>query len=480
MLASGAWLYVTVSLVLLATAAFAAGLFLGRLQRGVALAEAGASIDALAAASPAWPWRSDATHRLQASRWSAAAPASGALWQHFESLDGGVQALRQVLEQQAAFGPLRVRRLPPGAATQAAVWLLRGGPLRDDKGRFAGFAGSAQPAADAALTDRMLLDALFATSREPLLVALGSGSGDGSWRVQLANAAARDQLGGSSTLPSWETVVSRLPMATGTAIAELALDTPVEREGWLLRRLAIGDGQALLLAGAAAAAGEGAATAATSFSYTVTHDLRAPIRVVEGFTRILKEDYGRLLDRVGNEHIERVLGAAARMNQMIDAMLTLARLSSLPLASQPVDLSQLAGYIVDDLRRGAPERLADVEIEAGIVVRGDPTLLRVVLENLLGNAWKYTQRAPRARIALAREAQPGRQGFTVRDNGAGFDMRSAERLFGLFQRLHSASEFAGTGVGLASVKRIVQRHGGEIWAEAEPGRGATFHVTLRD
>jgi signal transduction histidine kinase len=218
-----------------------------------------------------------------------------------------------------------------------------------------------------------------------------------------------------------------------------------------------------------------------SFSYTVSHDLRAPIRVVEGFTRILKEDYGPRLDRVGNEHLDRVLGAAARMTQMIDAMLTLARLSTQPLARQPVNLSQLAGYIVDDLVRGAPERDAEVEIEPGLIARGDPTLLRLVLENLLGNAWKYTQRTPRARIAVAAEAQPaGRCGFVVRDNGAGFDMRSAERLFGLFQRLHSASEFPGTGVGLASVKRIVQRHGGDIWAEAEPGRGATFHVTLRE
>jgi len=163
---------------------------------------------------------------------------------------------------------------------------------------------------------------------------------------------------------------------------------------------------------------------------------------------------------------------------MIDALLTLARLSSQPLARQPVNLSQLAGYVVDDLKRGSPEREADVEIEAGLLTQGDPTLLRLVLENLIGNAWKYSARSPRAHISLTTTSHGGRVAYVVRDNGAGFDMRSAERLFGLFQRLHSASEFPGHGVGLASVRRIVRRHGGEIWAEAEPGRGAAFYFTL--
>jgi light-regulated signal transduction histidine kinase (bacteriophytochrome) len=217
---------------------------------------------------------------------------------------------------------------------------------------------------------------------------------------------------------------------------------------------------------------------ADNFSFTVSHDLRAPIRVVEGFTRIVKEDYGRQLDRVGNDHLDRVLSAAARMNQMIDALLTLAKLSQQPLARQPVNLSQLAGYVVDDLRRGTPERPADVEIEPGLVTLGDPTLLRLVLENLLGNAWKYSARCLRTQISLHRVPHGAGTAFVVRDNGAGFDMRSSDRLFGLFQRLHSTSEFPGTGVGLASVRRIVQRHGGEIWAEAEVGRGAAFYFTL--
>lgn len=216
-----------------------------------------------------------------------------------------------------------------------------------------------------------------------------------------------------------------------------------------------------------------------AFSYTVTHDLRAPIRVVEGFARILKEDYGRVLDRIGNDHLDRVLAAAARMNGMIDALLTLANLSAQPLARQPVNLSQLAAFVVDDLRRAAPERHVEVEIAPGMLADGDPTLLRLVLENLLGNAWKYSARNPQARIQFHADAQGGRQVFHVVDNGAGFDMRNADRLFGVFQRLHSVSDFPGTGVGLASVKRIVRRHGGDIWAESEPGRGARFHFTLK-
>ena len=214
-----------------------------------------------------------------------------------------------------------------------------------------------------------------------------------------------------------------------------------------------------------------------SFGYIVSHDLRAPIRVVEGFTKIVKEDYAHVLDKVGLDHLDRVLGAASRMNSMIDSLLALSRLSSQPIARVPVDLSQIAGFVVDDLRREHPDRDVEVTVEPGLVAVGDPTLLRMVLENLLGNAWKYSANARPARIGFVRHDDEATS-FLVEDNGAGFDMRFAERLFGVFQRLHSASEFPGTGVGLASVRRIVLRHGGEVWAESKPEHGARFHFTL--
>ena len=217
---------------------------------------------------------------------------------------------------------------------------------------------------------------------------------------------------------------------------------------------------------------------ADSFSYTVSHDLRAPIRVVEGFTKIVKEDYGRLLDRIGNDHLDRVLGAAARMNSMIDALLALSQLSAKPVSRQPVNLSQLAGFVLDDLRRQSPQHKVTVHIDPAMQVQGDPTLLRVVLENLLGNAWKYTGKCADPHVWFERCTDTDTPSFTVRDNGAGFDMRFADRLFGVFQRLHSASEFQGTGVGLASVRRIVRKHGGEVWAESAVGQGASFHFSL--
>ena len=215
-----------------------------------------------------------------------------------------------------------------------------------------------------------------------------------------------------------------------------------------------------------------------SFSYTVSHDLRAPLRVVEGFARILKEDYGGRLDRVGNDHLDRVMSASARMNSMIDALLSLSQLSTRPLARQPVNLSQQAGYVMEELKRSAPQRELVLDIEPDLTVQGDPTLLRMVLENLLGNAWKYSAKAPCTEIRFGSVQQDGRRVLVVSDTGAGFDMRFAERLFGVFQRLHSASDFPGTGVGLALVRRIVRRHGGDIWAESAVGEGSRFFFTL--
>ncbi|MEI7447713.1 MAG: ATP-binding protein [Burkholderiales bacterium] len=215
-----------------------------------------------------------------------------------------------------------------------------------------------------------------------------------------------------------------------------------------------------------------------SFTYTVSHDLRAPIRVVEGFARILQEDYGDRLDRVGHDHLQRILSAATRMTQMIDALLGLSRLSGQPVVPEQVDLSRLADTIAEELRGAEPERSASVRVQPGMLVEGDRTLLRVMLENLLGNAWKYTSRRPDAQIEFSVSGLGPDAVYCVSDNGEGFDMRFADRLFGVFQRLHSATEFPGTGVGLATVQRIVRRHGGRVWAESEPGRGSRFYFTL--
>jgi signal transduction histidine kinase len=215
------------------------------------------------------------------------------------------------------------------------------------------------------------------------------------------------------------------------------------------------------------------------YAYALSHDLRAPLRVVEGFARILKEDYGRQLDKIGNDHLDRLLGAATRMHAMIEGMVALAQLSHVPLRREPVHLSQLAGFVVEDLRRNQPQRTVEVQIQPDLVAQGDPILLRQLVENLIGNAWKYSQRASPARISFGASTRDGETVYAVTDNGAGFDMRAAGKLFGLFQRLHGQSDFPGTGLGLASVQRIVLRHGGRVWAEAEPGRGARFYFTLQ-
>lgn len=291
----------------------------------------------------------------------------------------------------------------------------------------------------------------------------------------------------------WQTCLERLPSELREVAEAAALGESLVCGAWCLRHAQVPDAPRLGRASnrvslfsmwprapLPSAATETATRAdQESFSYTVSHDLRAPLRVVEGFARILKEDCNRQLDRVGNDAVERILSAAARMNSMIDALLSLAQLSSQGLVHEPVDLSLLAALVMDDLRHAEPARTLQLEIQPGLVARGDPTLLRMVLENLLGNAWKYSAKCECSRIEFLAEHHVGRGPvFVVRDNGAGFDMRYAARLFGVFQRLHSASEFQGTGVGLASVRRIVQRHGGEIWAASEPGRGANFYFTL--
>jgi PAS domain S-box-containing protein len=216
-----------------------------------------------------------------------------------------------------------------------------------------------------------------------------------------------------------------------------------------------------------------------SFSYSVSHDLRAPLRSIDGFSLALLEDSGNKLDPEGLEQLRRVRAATARMGQLIDDLLGLARTARCELVRTQVDLTELAQEVIAQLRVAEPQRQVTVEIAPNMSVEGDRQLLRVLLENLLGNAWKFTSKRDDAHIEFGvKQDGPERVHF-ARDNGAGFDMRFAAKLFGAFQRLHDGSEFPGSGVGLASVKRIIHRHGGRIWAESAVGRGATFSFVLQ-
>ncbi len=215
-----------------------------------------------------------------------------------------------------------------------------------------------------------------------------------------------------------------------------------------------------------------------AFSFSVSHDLRAPLRSIEGFARMLDEDCGTMLDDNGKGLLQRVRSACLRMGQLIEDLLTLSRVTRTEMARETVDLTALATAVAADLRSSHPGREIDCRIEQGLVVTGDSRLLRAALENLLGNAWKFTAKRPAAVVEVGADVADGERAFFVRDNGAGFDINYAGKLFGAFQRLHSASEFPGTGVGLATVQRIIQRHGGRIWAEGRVDAGATFHFTL--
>ncbi|WP_455385982.1 sensor histidine kinase [Acidihalobacter prosperus] len=216
-----------------------------------------------------------------------------------------------------------------------------------------------------------------------------------------------------------------------------------------------------------------------AFSYSVSHDLRAPLRAMDGFSRILLEEYAERLDDKGRDRLGRIRAATQRMAVLIDDLLKLSRVSRAELHREPVDLSALAQEVVQELRKDEPQREAEVSVQEGLVADADARLLRVVLDNLLGNAWKYTGKTGGARIEFGAQVEDGVQVFHVRDNGAGFDMAYADKLFGAFQRLHDASEFPGTGIGLATVQRIIHKHGGRVWAESEPGRGASFYFTLQ-
>jgi signal transduction histidine kinase len=215
-----------------------------------------------------------------------------------------------------------------------------------------------------------------------------------------------------------------------------------------------------------------------SFSYSVSHDLRAPLRSIDGFSQALLEDYNDKLDAGGRDCLQRVRAATQRMSQLIDDMLNLSRVTRSAMRRERLDLSALAKSVAEDVRKADPERRVEFSIGDGLVAEADSGLMRVVMENLLGNAWKYTSHHSRARIEFGASPHNGGHAFFVRDDGAGFDPRYAGRLFGAFQRLHDSKEFPGSGVGLATVQRIIRRHGGQIWAEGAVGKGATFYFTL--
>jgi len=217
-----------------------------------------------------------------------------------------------------------------------------------------------------------------------------------------------------------------------------------------------------------------------AFSYSVAHDLRAPLRSVDGFSQALLEDYADRLDADGKKYLDHIRGSAQQMGELIDDLLELARVTRADLRHERVDLSELVRSVLATLRESQPERQVQVFIQDGVVAQADPRLLEVVLTNLLGNAWKFTGKRASARIEFAAMTGERAPVYLVRDDGAGFDAAYAGKLFGVFQRLHAAHEFEGTGIGLATVARIVRRHGGRVWAEGEVDRGATFYFTLEE
>ena len=215
-----------------------------------------------------------------------------------------------------------------------------------------------------------------------------------------------------------------------------------------------------------------------SFSYSVSHDLRTPLRAIDGFSQALLEDCGDKLDEAGKSHLDRVRAGTQRMGVLIDDILALSRVTRSRMELQRFDLSALAAQAMTELRATDPTRELELTIAPALIVHADRRLVRIVLDNLLGNAFKFTAKRAKAHCEVGATTDKGERALFVRDDGVGFDPRYADKLFGAFQRLHEAKEFSGTGIGLATVQRIVHRHGGRIWATSEPDKGATFLFTL--
>ncbi len=427
----------------------------------------------------------------------------------------------RLIERRQTFADLYSRRaLADGSEIEVEEC---GGPRFDADGRFIGYAGLIRERRElASSVSQFDLGALAAV---PFPVAILE-TRMGEWRLAWANAATSTLTGlnalelGSIDPARWivpgksaegaarPTLAEALDAEQGSRLSaailnrfgesipaqlmiepqpgpggrpmRIALIDTVTPECNRLRTLAAGSEEALREQAARSLELEVTGRELESFSYTVSHDLRAPLRVVDGFARILLEDFGGSMPDDAQGHLRRILSAAQRMNEMIDALLAMARISTQPVTPEPVDLSAIAHSVFDELRQLDPKRRVRFEIIGRMQCRGDRILLRIVLENLLGNAWKYTSRREEAHIVFDSELVEGVTVYRVADNGTGFDMEMAGELFQMFRRLHTASEFEGTGIGLATVQRVIRRHGGRVWAESERGAGARFYFTLWD
>jgi PAS domain S-box-containing protein len=215
-----------------------------------------------------------------------------------------------------------------------------------------------------------------------------------------------------------------------------------------------------------------------AFSYSVSHDLRGPLNRIKGFSQALLEDYSEQLDQQGQDYLRRIGNSSQLMAELIDDLLKLSKVTQMEICREPIELSALVGVCLKELQAKEPQRNIEISVTPGLVVEGDTALLRIVLENLIDNAWKFTRQKEVAQIEFGLNEQASQSAYYIRDNGAGFDMKHADKLFTAFQRLHSEQEFSGTGIGLSIVSRIIARHGGEVWAEGEPGKGACFYFTL--
>jgi len=432
------------------------------------------------------------------------------------------QSHRARLERHEAFSEFAWVWTDPTGRPWIAI--DSGEPRHDLDGRFIGYAGLSREASADVIGERCrrLATAALLAAREPVAWIEALTTASGGWRVIWANAAAchlfdrterelldlpdrmvfssgsgdanrviesalrgrhavRMQADIARKHGDARTVDLRLePLAGSTSLRACAALLLNDRSEALQQTRAADDRLAELRVQMEARANqlEASSRELESFTYTVSHDLRAPIRVIEGFARILEEDYGDQLDRPGHEHLQRIRSAATRMTGMVDALLELSRLSGQSLSREPIDLSRLADVIADELHLIEPRRQCVITVQPRMIAQADPLLVRVLLQNLIGNAWKYSSRRTDAHIEFRCTGQGADRVYCIEDNGAGFDMRYADRLFGVFQRLHSESEFPGTGVGLATVARIIRRHQGRIWAESAIDQGSRFYFTL--